>query len=114
MEHLTKEKFIEEIFDYENEKEWKFKGDKPTIIDFYAEWCQPCKQLSPILEELSKEYSNINIFKINVDEEKELASAFGIQSIPTMLFIPVNDDPSISSGMLSKSQLESIIKNISE
>ncbi|HOZ30042.1 MAG TPA: thioredoxin [Bacteroidales bacterium] len=102
-EHLTKETFIEKIFDYENEKEWKFKGDKPALIDFYADWCSPCKMVAPLVEELCDEYKGlIDIYKINTEEQQELSSVFGIRSIPSLLFIPVNDKPQMAAGALPK------------
>lgn len=111
MEHLTNETFIEKVFDYENNEEWNFKGNKPCIIDFYAEWCGPCKAISPILEELSKEYEGkIDIYKINTEEQFELSSAFQIRSIPTLLFIPMEGDPQIAQGALPKDALVKIIE----
>lgn len=115
MEHLTKEAFIEKIFDYENEKEWKFKGDKPVIIDFYADWCQPCKIVAPILEDLSKEYNGkIDIYKIDTEDQYELAGAFGIRSIPSILFIPMNNQPQMVMGALPKPAFEEAIKDVLE
>jgi thioredoxin len=98
---LTKEKFLEEIWDYTNSpQEWKYKGDKPAIIDFYADWCGPCKIASPILEEISKEYAGkINVYKIDTDVERELASVFGISGIPAFLYIPVEGKPVMTSGI---------------
>ena len=89
--HLTRAEFLKKIADYENHsKEWKYLGDKPAIVDFYADWCGPCKMVAPILEELSKEYAGkIYIYKVNVDKEPELARDFGIQSIPTIWFVPM-------------------------
>jgi len=103
MEHLTKETFKEKVFNFEENKEWKFKGDKPSVIKFGAEWCSPCKSLEPLLEELNNEYgSKINIYDIDVDEEFELAGMFGVQSIPSILFIPMDEQPQMSMGALSK------------
>ena len=89
--HLTKEEFLKKVANYEaNPTEWKYLGDKPCIIDFYADWCGPCKMVAPILDELAKEYSDkIYIYKVDTEAERELASAFGIRSIPTMIFIPM-------------------------
>lgn len=103
--------FKELVFDYDNNPtEWKYQGDKPAIIDFWAAWCAPCKKLSPILDELAVEYGeDIVIYKINVDEEKELAAKFGIRSIPTILFIPVNDKPQVAQGALPKDALKNVI-----
>lgn len=114
MEHLTKETFKEKVFNYEkNQDKFVFEGDKPTIIDFYAEWCQPCKMLSPVLEELSKEYDGkINIYKVNTEDERELSSVFGIQSIPSMLFIPMGDQPQMANGFMPKESLKDIIKEV--
>jgi len=113
IEHLTAETFKEKVFDYVNEKEWKYKGDKPAIIDFYADWCSPCKMLAPILEEIDKEYNGkIQIYKINTEEEQELSYAFGIQSIPSILFIPLDDQPPMAVGALPKNNLEEIIKDV--
>ena len=111
--HLDKKKFISEIFDYENEKEWKYLGDKPAIIDFYADWCKPCRMVAPTLEELQKEYgTKIQIYKINTQFEQELASIFGITGIPAFLFIPVDGQPSMGTGALPKSTFEQYIKEL--
>ena len=89
MEQLTKETFKEKIFDFEKNTEWKYKGELPAIIDFYADWCGPCKMVAPVLSELAGEYQGkVNIYKVNTDQEPELSGAFGIQSIPSILFIP--------------------------
>jgi len=88
-EHLTKQAFLEKVFNYEQNTEWKFEGELPCLIDFYADWCGPCKMVAPVLEELSEEYKGkINIYKINTEQETELAGAFGIRSIPSILFVP--------------------------
>lgn len=106
MEHLTKETFLSKVFNYEQNKEWKFEGELPCIIDFYADWCQPCKMLSPILEELSKEYEGkLNIYKVNTEEQQELSAAFGIRSIPSMLFCPKDGQPQMAQGALPKPEL---------
>lgn len=113
MEYLTKETFKEKVFDYEAEKDWNFKGDIPAIIDFYADWCGPCKMVSPILEDLSKEYDGkLKIYKINTENEQELAAAFGISSIPSMLFIPMNEKPQMSAGAMAKSAFKNVIKDV--
>ena len=103
---LNKADFLTKVYTYEkNQSEWVYEGTKPCIVDFYADWCGPCKKVSPILKELAGEYKNdIIIYKINVDNEKELAAAFGIQSIPTLLFIPAKGKPQIAQGALSKEQ----------
>ena len=110
---LSKAEFLKKIHNYEtNPNEWKFLGDKPAIIDFYATWCGPCKALSPVMEELSKEYAGkVDIYKVDVDKEQELAAAFGVRSIPTLIFIPVSGQPTLSQGALPKSQLKEIIDN---
>lgn len=110
---LTKDTFLQKVFDFENRKDWKYQGELPAIIDFYADWCGPCKMVAPILESLSKEYEGkIQIFKINTDEEQELAAAFGIQSIPSLLFIPMEGQPRMAMGALPKSTFHSAIKSI--
>ncbi len=112
MEHLTAAAFKEKVFNYEKEKEWKFTGDKPVIIDFYADWCGPCKMVAPVLEELSKEYDGkIQIYKVDTEKEHELASVFGIQSIPSILFIPMTGKPQMSVGALPK---EGFVQAINE
>lgn len=113
MEHLTKETFLEKVFNYEQNKEWKFEGDLPCIIDFYADWCQPCKMVAPILEELSKEYEGkINIYKIDTEEQQELAAAFGIRSIPSILFCPKDEQPQMAQGALPKESLKDAIHKV--
>lgn len=113
MEHLTKETFLEKVFNYEQNKEWKFEGKLPCLIDFYADWCQPCKIVAPILEELAAEYEGkINIFKINTEEETELAAAFGIRSIPSLLFCPREGQPQMAMGALPKDTLKQAISEV--
>jgi thioredoxin len=112
-EHLTKDTFLSKVFNYEENKEWKYEGDKPAIIDFYADWCGPCKMVAPVLEELSEEYSEkLNIYKIDTDAEQELASVFGIQSIPSMLFIPVDEKPQMAVGALPKDSIKQAMKDV--
>ena len=112
-EHLTKSAFLEKVFNFEIEKEWNFSGELPAIIDFYADWCGPCKMVSPILEELSEEYKGkINIYKIDTETEQELAAAFNIRSIPSILFIPKNGKPQMAQGALPKDALKQSIKEI--
>ena len=109
---LNKQSFLEKVFNYEENKEWKFEGDIPCVIDFYADWCGPCKQIAPILEELSDEFAGkINIYKINTEVEQELAGAFGIKSIPSMLFCPADGQPQMAVGALPK---ESMIQAIND
>lgn len=103
IEHLTKETFQEKVFNWEANKEWKFEGTLPTVIDFYADWCGPCKTVAPILEELSKEYDGkVNIYKVDTEDQKELAGVFGIQSIPSILFVPTEGQPQMAQGALPK------------
>jgi thioredoxin len=106
---LTTEKFKEEIFDYTKEKEWKYKGNKPAIIDFYADWCGPCKMVAPIFEEISNERDDVIIYKVDTEVEQELAAVFQIRSIPSLLFIPMNKQPMMQAGALPKHTLEDII-----
>ncbi len=107
---LTNQMFIDQVFDYTSEKEWKFKGDKPAIIDFYADWCGPCKVVAPILEELSNEYPDIVIYKVNTEIEQELSYVFQIRSIPSILFIPKEKQPMMQAGALPKMTLKEIIE----
>ena len=99
--NLTKEKFLEQVMDFEsNPSEWIYLGDKPCLIDFYADWCAPCKMTNPILEELAKEYEGkIIIYKVNTEYERELSALFGIQSIPTFLYCPMEGKPTLMSGI---------------
>ncbi len=113
MEFLSKESFKEKVFDYEKEKDWAFKGDLPCIIDFYADWCGPCKMVAPVLEQLSEEYKGkINIYKIDTEKEQELAAAFQIKSIPSILFCPKGEKPQMSMGALPKEQFVEAIENV--
>ncbi len=113
MEHLTKQTFLKKVFNYESNKDWKFEGKLPCIIDFYADWCQPCKIVAPILEELSVEFDGkINIYKVNTEQEVELASAFGIRSIPSMLFCPAEGQPQMAVGALPKETLIQAINDV--
>ncbi len=111
--HITKAEFLQKVANYEaNPTEWKYLGDKPCVIDFYADWCKPCKMIAPILNELATEYENdIYIYKVNIDEQKELAKAFGIRSIPTILFVPQTEKPMIMVGGLPKETLKDKIDN---
>ena len=113
MEHLTKQTFLEKVFDFEKNKDWNFAGKLPCIIDFYADWCQPCKAVAPILEELSKEYDGkINIYKVDTEAQQELAGAFGIRSIPSMLFCPAEGQPQMAVGALPKESLIQAIDDV--
>jgi len=112
-EHLNKESFFGKVFNFEKNKEWKFEGELPCIIDFYADWCGPCKMVGPILEELSEEYKGkINIYKIDTEKEQELSAAFAVRSIPSMLFCPKEGQPQMSTGALPKHQLEKVIEDV--
>ncbi len=112
--HITKADFLKKVYDFEkNPDEWKYLGSQPAIVDFYADWCGPCRQLSPVLDELAKEYSGkLTIYKVNVDNERGLATFFGIRSIPTLLFIPMKGKPQRSLGALSKTEFKGIIKDV--
>ncbi len=113
MEHLTKQTFLEKVFNFEESHDWKFEGKLPCIIDFYADWCQPCKIVAPILEELAKEYEGkIDIYKVNTEQEVELAGAFGIRSIPSMLFCPAEGQPQMAVGALPKETLIQAINDV--
>ena len=108
--HLTSETFKVQVFDYANSKEWTYKGDKPAILDFYADWCGPCKMLAPHLEAIQKEYKGeVQIYKINTDENREVAGAFGIQSLPTIVFVPKEGQPQAVMGYRGQADIESII-----
>ena len=112
--HLTKAEFLSKVANYEaNPTEWKYLGDKPCIIDFYASWCGPCKTIAPILEDLAKEYDGqIYIYKIDTEKEQELAAAFGIRSIPTILFCPVGENPQMAQGAMPKDAFKQAIEEV--
>ncbi len=113
MEHLTKKTFTEKIFNYEKNRDWKFEGKLPALIDFYADWCGPCKMIAPMLEELSKEFDGrINIYKVDTESEQELSGVFGIRSIPSLLFCPVDGQPQMAAGALPKETLKQAINEI--
>ncbi len=112
-ELLTKETFKEKIFNFEENSEWKYEGNLPAIVDFYADWCGPCKMVAPILEEISTEFEGkMHVYKIDTDKEQELAAAFGIQSIPSLLFIPMDDKPQMAQGALPKETLLKAMKDV--
>lgn len=112
-QQLSKDQFLTDVFDYENKQDWEYQGDVPCIIDFYADWCQPCKIVSPILEELATEYEGkLKVYKVNTEVEQELAGAFGIQSIPSLLFIPVDDQPQMAVGALPKESIKQAMKDV--
>lgn len=112
--HLTTAEFLTKVANYEkNPTEWKYLGDKPCIIDFYASWCGPCKTIAPILEDLAKEYDGqIYIYKINTEEEQELAGAFGIRSIPSILFCPMVGAPQMAQGAMPKDSFKQAIQEV--
>jgi len=113
VESLTKDSFLQKVFNYEQNKKWKFEGSLPCIIDFYADWCGPCKMVEPVLKELAQEYQGkLNIYRVDTQAQQELAAAFGIQSIPSMLFVPLNDKPQMAVGALPKKILENAIKEV--
>lgn len=113
VEHLTKDKFLTKVFNYEKNREWKFEGTKPCIIDFYADWCAPCKMVSPVLEELAKDFEGkLDVFKVNTEEEQELAAAFGIRSIPSFLFVPAEGQPQMAMGALPKETFVKAFKDV--
>lgn len=113
MEHLTKETFQQKIFDYENNKEWRYSGELPAIVDFYADWCGPCKMVAPILEDLGKKYAGkLNIYKVDTEREQELAAVFGIRSIPSLLFIPKEGKPQMAMGALPKESFVQVIEEL--
>jgi thioredoxin 1 len=111
--HLTAKDFKDKVFNYETGKEWKYEGNLPAIVDFYADWCSPCKMVAPILEDLALEYSGkIMVYKVNTENEQELASVFGIQSIPTLLFIPKEGQPQAAMGALPRHTFEKVIQDV--
>lgn len=111
--HLTKADFLKRVFNYEASNEWKYIGDKPCILDFYANWCGPCRMISPYLDELAEEYKGkVYIYKINTDQEKELAAMFGASSIPLLVFIPMKDQPQANRGALPKEEIKRAIDTV--
>ena len=110
-EDLTKETFLKKVFNFETNKDWKFEGELPCVIDFWAPWCGPCRMVAPVMEELSTEYAGkVNFYKINTDVEQELGSAFGIRSIPSLLFVPKEGQPKMAVGALPKESLKQAIQ----
>lgn len=108
---MTADDFKEKIFDYSKDEEWNYKGSLPAIVDFYADWCGPCKAVAPVLEELSNEYKDqVVIYKIDTDKEQELSMLFGIQSIPTLLFIPKDGQPMMQKGAIPKNAFKQVIE----
>ena len=113
LEHLTVDTFKQKVFNYADNKEWKYEGTVPCLIDFYADWCQPCKMVAPLLEELQTEYGEkIVIYKVNTEEQQELAGVFGVQSIPSLLFVPMEGQPQMAQGALPKETFEKAISEV--
>lgn len=113
MEHLTLQSFKEKVFDIQSGGEWKFAGTRPCIIDFYAIWCGPCKMLSPILEQVAEKYAGkVDVYKIDTDQEAELSAAFGIQTVPTILFVPLNGKPVGAKGVMPKESFDKAIEQV--
>lgn len=113
MEKLNLETFKSKIFDYENNNQWSYKGELPAIIDFYADWCGPCKALSPILEEIAQDYSGqVKVYKVDTDASPELASLFEVRGIPSLLFVPKTGEPSMAAGFIGKDGLERAIAEL--
>lgn len=113
MEKLTLDTFKEKVFNFEVNKEWKFEGDKPCIVDFYADWCGPCKMVAPVLEELSEEYAGkVDIYKVDTEKERDLAAIFGIRSIPSILFVPLGSQPQMAAGALPKQEFVKAIESV--
>jgi len=110
-EHLNKDTFQEKVFNYEKNQDWKFEGELPCVVDFWAPWCGPCRMVGPVIDELSNEYAGkVNFYKVNTDEEQELASVFGIRSIPSLLFVPKDGQPKMAMGALPKQAMKEAIE----
>jgi len=110
---LDEDAFKAKVFDFKKNHEWLFAGDKPVIVDFYADWCGPCKKLSPSIEKLAQKYAGkINVYKVNIDEQQTIAAAFGIQSIPTIMFCSLKGKPMASTGYVEIDELEKYISQI--
>lgn len=113
MEHLTKESFKTKIFDYSKGQEWKFEGSRPAIVDFYADWCGPCKMLAPVLEEVAKAYEGkVDVYKVDTEAQPELAGLFGIRSIPSVLFVPMAGEPAMNAGFIPRDGFDRAISEI--
>ncbi|MFB6320413.1 thioredoxin [Saccharicrinis sp. FJH54] len=113
IEHLTDETFKTKVFNWVDNKDWKFEGEKPAVIDFYADWCGPCKMVAPILEELADEYAGkIDIYKVDTEAQREVSSIFGIQSIPSILFVPVDGQPQMAMGALPKDTFKRAFEDV--
>jgi len=114
-EHLTTAAFKEKVFDYDSNTEWKYEGELPAIVDFYADWCGPCKMVAPVLEQISKDYEGkLHVYKVDTEQEPEIAGAFGIQSIPSILFIPTSGKPQMAAGALPRDSVDQAIKDVLE
>jgi thioredoxin len=112
-EHLTTEQFKQKVFNYEQNREWRFEGERPCIVDFSADWCQPCRLLGPILDELAEEYADrIDIYTVDTEQEPELAGAFGIRSIPSLLFVPKEGKPQMAVGLMPKNSIKDAIAKV--
>ncbi len=110
---LDTEQFKQKVFDFTKQGEWSYSGDLPAIVDFYADWCGPCKMVAPVLDALSREYEGkLHVYKVDTDREQELASAFGIQSIPSLLFIPMDGKPRMAQGALPKPAIKKAIEDV--
>jgi thioredoxin len=115
MDVLNKDSFRTKVFDYEANKEWKYEGDLPAVVDFYADWCAPCRALAPVMEEISKEYhGDLRVYKVDTEASPELAGLFGVRSIPSILFIPMKGKPSMAAGFVPKPDLKKAIKDLLE
>ncbi|MEW6654985.1 MAG: thioredoxin [Bacteroidota bacterium] len=111
VEHLTKDTFLKKVFNYEENKVWKYEGSIPAVVDFWAEWCGPCRMVAPIIDELAEEYKGrVNFYKVDTEAEHELSAAFGIRSIPSLLFIPAEGEPKMAAGAFPKEQFKKIIE----
>lgn len=113
IEHLTDETFKNKVFNWVDNKDWKFEGDKPAVIDFYADWCGPCKMVAPILEELADEYEGkVDIYKVDTEAQREVSAIFGIQSIPSILFVPKDGQPQMAQGALPKDTFKKAFEDV--
>ena len=111
--YLTTEQFKEKVFNFTSNKDWKYEGNLPAIIDFYADWCGPCKMVAPILQDIAKDYAGkIIVYKVNTENERELASVFGISSIPTLLFVPITGQPQAAMGALPRQTFDKAIQEV--
>ncbi len=111
---LTTAEFKKKVIDFEKHpNEWVFEGKKPAIIDFFATWCGPCRRMSPTVDKIAKDYAGkIDVYKIDIDKEKQLAMVFGIQSVPTILFVPVTGKPTMQVGALDEASFRQAIREV--